>query len=56
MTTPDPADRSLTLEERFRAAGIPVPPPLTVEQEAALERRMAEAEALPRVYGPKRTP
>ncbi len=53
MTSPDPTDRRLTLEERFRAAGIPVPPPTPAEVRD-LERRLAEAAALPRVYGPKR--
>ncbi len=43
------------LARRFRAAGIPVPPPLTEEQRADLDRRIAEAAAQPRIYGPKTT-
>lgn len=42
-----------SLADRFRAAGIPVPPPLTPEQEADLERRQRDADRQPRVYGPK---
>lgn len=57
-----PMDRATTdhehyntpLARRFRAAGIPVPPPLTDAERTDWERRKAEADALPRTYGPRR--
>ncbi len=63
-TIPDAAyaghmDRATTdhyetpLARRFRAAGLPVPPPMSDEQRADWERRQAEADAQPRTYGPK---
>ncbi len=54
MTTPADDHYDTPLAQRFRAAGIPVPPPMTPEERADWTRRMAEADAQPRVYGPKR--
>lgn len=55
----DGMDRAATdhyetpLARRLQAAGIPVPPPMTDEERADWERRKAEADAQPRIYGPK---
>ncbi len=53
--TPNSQDtRRPSLEERFRAAGLPVPAPMSDEERLDWERRKQEAASLPRVYGPKR--
>jgi hypothetical protein len=44
-----------SLAERLQAAGIPVPPPMSDAERADWERAQAEADAQPRIYGPKRT-
>ncbi len=43
-----------SLAERFRAAGLPIPAPMSDEERADWEQRKQEAARLPRVYGPKR--
>ncbi len=42
-----------SLRDRLKAAGIPVPPPLTPAQREEWERQQDEADAQPRIYGPK---
>lgn len=40
-----PVTRRSTLAERFRAAGIPLPPPLSAEQRAELDERLGRVAA-----------
>lgn len=49
------ATQSESAAARLAAAmGRPAPEPLTPEEKAEFERRQAEADALPRVYGPSK--
>lgn len=42
-----------SLRDRLKAAGIPVRPPFTPAQREEWERQQDEADAQPRIYGPK---